>query len=74
MLDSIRNWLDRAGRADPQTPRAPYALPPGVPALQGDPEQARRRMLMGIALVALLAGSAGFAYGRRRQPDGGPPR
>ena len=66
MVEPVRRLFVRPSPDE----RAPYALPPGVPALQGDPEQLRRRLLLGLALVALVSGSAGFVFGRRRT-DGG---
>ena len=48
----------------PETRRAPYALPEGVPALQDDPVVTRRRMLLVVVGSATLGATLGFLVNR----------
>ena len=43
--------------------RAPYALPPGVPALQDDPVRQRRWFLFALAGSVATAATAGYWFG-----------
>lgn len=67
----LPSWLPR--RAHDDVEPAPYALPPGVPALQSDPALVRLRYTAGLLLVGVcgaLGGSQWVLHAQRPAGEG----